>query len=165
MPGGKGGPGEGMGHGFLRSKAEKRGINGFIVFITELLPVSRRKNVVSGCWRRRSRKSVGMTGEHDHVARSQVTKQAYSLHLRRGWEWLFVSSIRWYRPVCYARVPSCHPYFTIYPDNISHGGWSRRYCNLGKEKQYTLERTWSFFVPGFLLARKSLMHNTSFLWA
>lgn len=47
MPGGKGGPGEDMGNGFLRSKADKRGTDGFIVFITELLPVSRRENVIS----------------------------------------------------------------------------------------------------------------------
>ena len=47
MPGGKGGPGKGMGNGFLRSKAEKREMNGFIVSITELLPVSRRENVMS----------------------------------------------------------------------------------------------------------------------
>jgi hypothetical protein len=47
MPGGNGGPGEGIGNGFLRSKAEKRGVNGFTVFITELLPASRRKNVMS----------------------------------------------------------------------------------------------------------------------
>lgn len=47
MPGGKGGPEKGMGNGFLRSKAEKRETNGFIVFITELLPVSRRENVMS----------------------------------------------------------------------------------------------------------------------
>jgi hypothetical protein len=47
MPGGKGNPGKGMGNGFLRSKAEKQEMNGFIVFITELLPVSRRVNVMS----------------------------------------------------------------------------------------------------------------------
>lgn len=47
MPGGKGGPGEDMGNGFLRMKAEKRGMNGFIAFITELLPVSRRENAMS----------------------------------------------------------------------------------------------------------------------
>ncbi|GFF94912.1 hypothetical protein IFM47457_10090 [Aspergillus lentulus] len=46
MSGGKGGPEKGMGNGFLRSKAEKRETNGFIVFITELLPVSRRENVI-----------------------------------------------------------------------------------------------------------------------
>lgn len=47
MPGGKGGPGEGMGNGFLPNKADKRGMDGLIVFITELLPVSRRENVIS----------------------------------------------------------------------------------------------------------------------
>jgi hypothetical protein len=46
MPGGKGGPGEGMGSGFLRSKADKREIEALIMFITELLPVSRRENVI-----------------------------------------------------------------------------------------------------------------------
>jgi hypothetical protein len=46
MPGGKGDLGKGMGNGFWRSKAEKREMNGFIVFITELLPVSRRANVM-----------------------------------------------------------------------------------------------------------------------
>lgn len=47
MPGGKGGLGEGMGNGFLRSKADKRGMDGVIVFIPEVLPVSRRENVIS----------------------------------------------------------------------------------------------------------------------
>lgn len=47
MPGGNGGPGEGIGNGFLRSKAENRGANGLMVFITELLPVSRGENVMS----------------------------------------------------------------------------------------------------------------------
>lgn len=46
MPGGNGSPGEGMGNGFLRSKVEKRGIKGLMVFITELLPVSRWGNVM-----------------------------------------------------------------------------------------------------------------------
>jgi hypothetical protein len=46
MSGGKGGPGKGIGNGFLLSKAEKREINGFTVFITELLPVTRRENVI-----------------------------------------------------------------------------------------------------------------------
>ena len=46
IPGGKGGPGEGAGNGFLRRKAEKRGMDGLIVFIIpKLLPVSRRENV------------------------------------------------------------------------------------------------------------------------
>jgi hypothetical protein len=47
MPGGKGGPGEGMGNGFLRSKADKRGMDGLIAFIPELLPVYRRENMIS----------------------------------------------------------------------------------------------------------------------
>jgi hypothetical protein len=47
MPGDKGGPGEGMGNGFLRIKADKRGMDGLIVFIPELFPVSRRENVIS----------------------------------------------------------------------------------------------------------------------
>lgn len=47
MPGGKGGPWDGMGNGFLRRRAEKRGMNGFIMFITELLAASRRENVMS----------------------------------------------------------------------------------------------------------------------
>lgn len=34
---GKSGPGEGIGNGFLRSKAEKWGLNGLVVFIAELL--------------------------------------------------------------------------------------------------------------------------------
>jgi hypothetical protein len=46
ISGGKGGPGKGIGNDFLRSKAEKRAINGFTVFITELPPVSRRENVI-----------------------------------------------------------------------------------------------------------------------
>jgi hypothetical protein len=45
MPGGKGGP-EGMGSGFLRSKADKREIEALIMFITELLPISRRENMI-----------------------------------------------------------------------------------------------------------------------
>jgi hypothetical protein len=36
-----------MGSGFLRSKADKRSTDGLIVFITELLPVSQRENVIS----------------------------------------------------------------------------------------------------------------------
>lgn len=47
MPGGKGSPREGMGNGFFRSKADKRGMDGLIVFIPGLLPVSRRENVIS----------------------------------------------------------------------------------------------------------------------
>jgi hypothetical protein len=47
MPGGKGGPGEGVGNGFLRSKPDNRGIDGLIAFITELLPLSRQENVIS----------------------------------------------------------------------------------------------------------------------
>ena len=47
MPGGKGGPEEGMGNGFLRSKADKRGMDGLIMFITELLSVIRQENVIS----------------------------------------------------------------------------------------------------------------------
>ena len=47
MPGGKGGPEEGMGNSFLRSKVDKRGMDGLIVFITELLPVGWQKNVIS----------------------------------------------------------------------------------------------------------------------
>jgi hypothetical protein len=35
-----------MGSGFLRSKADKREIEALIMFITELLPVSRRENVI-----------------------------------------------------------------------------------------------------------------------
>jgi predicted transcriptional regulator len=46
MPGGKGGPRQGMGSGFLRSKADKRGIDGLIAFIRDT-PVSRRENVIS----------------------------------------------------------------------------------------------------------------------
>ena len=47
MQGGKGDPGEGIGNGFLRRKADKREIDSLLVFITELLPVSRRENVIS----------------------------------------------------------------------------------------------------------------------
>lgn len=47
MPGGKGGPAEGMGNGFLRSKEDKQGIDGLIVFITALLSVSQQENVIS----------------------------------------------------------------------------------------------------------------------
>lgn len=47
MPGGKGGPGEGMGNGFLRSKADKRGMDGLIMFIAEVLSVSRQENLIS----------------------------------------------------------------------------------------------------------------------
>lgn len=36
-----------MGNGFLRSKADKGGMDGLIVFIPELLSVSRRENVIS----------------------------------------------------------------------------------------------------------------------
>lgn len=46
MSGGKRGPGGGMGNGFLRSRAEKRGLNGLMVFITELL-LSRRERMIS----------------------------------------------------------------------------------------------------------------------
>lgn len=47
MPGDKGGPGEGMGNCFFRSRADKRGMDALIVFIPELTPVSRRGNVIS----------------------------------------------------------------------------------------------------------------------
>lgn len=36
-----------MGNGFLRNKVDKRGINGLMVLIAELLSVSWRKNVIS----------------------------------------------------------------------------------------------------------------------
>ncbi|OKO89273.1 hypothetical protein PENSUB_13808 [Penicillium subrubescens] len=87
MPGGNGGPGEGIGNSFLRSKAEKRGMNGFTVFITELLPASRRENVMSvvveedqeEAWARvTSRDSRVVTGERDHVVRPWMTEQAVS---------------------------------------------------------------------------------------
>lgn len=47
MPGGNGGPGEGVGKGFLRNKADRRGIDGLMVFITDLLPITRRVNMTS----------------------------------------------------------------------------------------------------------------------
>lgn len=47
MVGDKGGPEEGMGNGFLRSKAHRRGADGLMVFIPELLPVIRPENGIS----------------------------------------------------------------------------------------------------------------------
>lgn len=72
MLGGKGGPGEGMGNGFLRSKADKRGMDGLIVFITEILPVSRREKVISIVVEEEvdRLRSPSMAGEYDHVART-----------------------------------------------------------------------------------------------
>lgn len=47
MPGGKGGPGERKGSGFLRSKEDKRVMDDLIVFVIELLPVSCRETLIS----------------------------------------------------------------------------------------------------------------------
>jgi hypothetical protein len=47
MPGGKHGLGKDMGNDFLRSKPEKRQMNGLIIFIPDLLPVSRRDSMRS----------------------------------------------------------------------------------------------------------------------
>ena len=70
MPGGKGGPEEGMGNRFLGSKADKRGMDGLIVFITELLTLSRQENVISIVVEEEDQeKSLSMAGKHDHVAR------------------------------------------------------------------------------------------------
>lgn len=48
ISGGKGGPEKGIRNGFLRSNVEKCVINGFAVYITELLSVSRPENVIVG---------------------------------------------------------------------------------------------------------------------
>ena len=68
MPGGKGGPGEGMGNGFLRSKADKRGMDSLIAFIPELLPVSQRDSVISVVVEKGGDQGASTAGKLDHVA-------------------------------------------------------------------------------------------------